>query len=156
MQESTKKKEETGDVLQLVGFQIGEEEFGVEILKVQEINRMPEISPIPNSEEYVKGVINLRGAVIPVLSLRQRMGMEEIEYDNKTRVIVVEEEGKTMGLIVDQVTEVLRLSADVVEPPPSIVVKKEAAYISGVGKHDDRLVSLLDVKRLVADVDVET
>ena len=74
MQESTKKKEEAGDVLQLVGFQIGDEEFGVEILKVQEINRMPEISPIPNAEEYIKGVINLRGAVIPVLSLRQRMG----------------------------------------------------------------------------------
>ena len=81
--------------------------------------------------------------------------MEEIDYDNKTRVIVVDEEGKTMGLIVDQVTEVLRLSSDVVEPPPSIVVRKEAAYISGVGKLDERLVSLLDVKRLVADVDVE-
>ncbi len=100
------------DLIQLVSFNIGEEEFGVDILKVQEINRMVEITRVPNAPEYVEGVINLRGKVLPIIDLRNRLKMPPKEYDKNTRIVVVELESKVIGFIVDSVNEVLRINKE--------------------------------------------
>jgi purine-binding chemotaxis protein CheW len=137
------------DDLQIVTFRVGEEDFSVSILKVQEIIRMSEITKVPRSPEFVEGVINLRGKVIPVIDLSKRFGLIAAERDNDTRTIVVDCGGKVVGLIVDSVTEVLRLSKATVEPPPDIVGGVDSDYISGVGKLDDRLVILLDIDKVL-------
>jgi len=136
------------ELLQLVSFKIGEEEFGVDILKVQEINRMVEVTRVPNAPEYVDGVINLRGKVIPIVDLRRRLGMPRKEHSKDTRIVVVELNGKITGFVVDAVSEVLRIPRSVTEPPPSIVAGIEAEYITAVGKLEDRLLILLDLERI--------
>ena len=147
----TKANATGGDeLLQLVSFKIGDEEFGVDILKVQEINRMLEVTRVPNAPEYVDGVINLRGKVIPIIDLRRRFGMERREKDKNTRIVVVELSGKVIGFVVDAVSEVLRIPRNVTEPPPSIVAGIDAEYITGVGKLEDRLLILLDLERVLS------
>lgn len=138
------------DDLQIVTFRVGEEDFSVSILKVQEIIRMSAITKVPRSPEFVEGVINLRGNVIPVIDLRKRFGLPEAERNSDTRTIVVDCGGKVVGLIVDSVTEVLRLSKATVEAPPDIVGGVDSDYISGVGKLDDRLVILLDIDKVLS------
>jgi purine-binding chemotaxis protein CheW len=137
-------------LLQLVSFKIGAEEFGVEILKVQEINRMLEVTRVPNTPHYVEGVINLRGKVIPIIDLRSRFGLERRMHDSHTRVVVVEVGGKTVGFVVDSVQEVLRIRSSVTEPPPDIVAGINSGFITAVGKLEDRLLILLDLEKIVA------
>ena len=137
------------DDLQIVTFRVGEEDFSISILKVQEIIRMCEITKVPRSPEFVEGVINLRGKVIPVIDLRKRFGLPEAERNNDTRTIVVDCDGKVVGLIVDSVTEVLRLSESTVEAAPDIVSGVDSDYVAGVGKLDDRLVILLDIDKVL-------
>jgi purine-binding chemotaxis protein CheW len=137
------------ELLQLVSFKIGDEEFGVDILKVQEINRMLDITRVPNAPPYVVGVINLRGKVIPVVELRQRFGMEHKEHDKNTRIIVMEIGGKIIGFVVDAVSEVLRIPRSVTEPPPSIAATGNSDYITAVGKLEDRLLTLLDLEKVL-------
>ena len=140
------------DELQLVSFNIGTEEFGVDILKVQEINRMVEITKVPQAPHYVEGVINLRGKVIPIVDLRKRFSLELKEHDKNTRIVVVDIGGNIMGLVVDAVSEVLRLPANTIEPPPEIVTGINSEYIKGVAKLDDRLLIFLDLSKVI-DVD---
>ncbi|MEW6418926.1 MAG: chemotaxis protein CheW [Nitrospirota bacterium] len=135
------------EILQLVTFNLGNEEYAVDILKVQEINRMVEITTIPNAPFYVEGVINLRGKVIPVINLRKRFGLDSKETDSQSRIMVVDV-GATIGLIVDSVSEVLRLSSDTIEPPPPMTAGDGSEYIKGVGKLEDRLLILLDIDRI--------
>lgn len=142
---------QTSDLLHLVGFRLGDEEFGIDILKVKEINRIVKITHIPQSPDFVEGVINLRGKIIPIIDLRKRFSMPERAYDEQTRIVVGEIEGKTVGLIVDSVSEVLRLPLNSVEPAPKIVSKDKADYIKGVGKLDDRLLMLLDIDKILID-----
>jgi len=139
-----------GDLLQLVSFHIGGEEFGLDILRVQEIIRIQALTRVPNSADFVDGVINLRGKVIPVIGLRKRFGLEDLPHDKQTRIIVVEIKGNVLGFIVDSVSEVLRIPKDTVEQPPRLG-KVEREYVSGVGKLDNRLLILLDVDRLMSD-----
>jgi len=143
----------TSELLQLVSFNLGEEEYGVDILKVQEINRMLEVTQVPNVPEYVDGIINLRGKVIPIIDLRRRFGMERKEHDKNTRIVVVELNGKTVGFVVDAVREVLRIPKSVTEPPPSIVARVDAECITAVGKLDDRLLILLDLEKVLSSGD---
>ncbi len=144
---------DSGDVLQLVTFRLGNEEFSVDILKVQEIIRLMELTRVPKAPEFIEGVINLRGKVIPVMDLRKRFSMPEAEDTSEARIIVVELESTTVGFRVDGVSEVLRLPADTVEPPPTMVSGVETEYIKGVGKLDDRLIILLDVEKVLTDKD---
>jgi len=137
-----------GAILQLVTFKLGTEEFGVDILKVQEINKMMNITKIPNAPAFFEGVINLRGKIIPIVDLRKRLGFKEQPYDKSTRIIVVELEGLVLGFIVDSVSEVLRIPENTIEPPPSMVAGIESEYIEGVGKLDDRLLILLELKKV--------
>jgi purine-binding chemotaxis protein CheW len=140
------------DLLQLVSFHVGDEEFGLDILRVQEIIRIQALTRVPNSPVFVDGVINLRGKVIPVIGLRKRLGLQELAHGKQTRIVVTEVKGTVLGFIVDSVSSVLRIPADTVEPPPR-VGKVEREYVSGVGKLDDRLLILLDVDRLMSDSD---
>lgn len=149
MSVGTKDSKNSSEILQLVGFLIGNEEFAVDILKVQEINRITQITKVPNSPEFVEGVINLRGKVIPILDLRIRMGMGKKEHDSRTRIIVVEIDQKTIGFIVDEVTEVLRIPRDVIEAPPELVSAQKSEFITGVGKLEDRLLILLDMDKII-------
>jgi len=137
-------------VLQLVSFNLGDEEYGVDILRVQEINRMVHITRVPKAPEFVEGVINLRGKVIPIVDLRKRFGLTVKPHDKNTRIIVVDIDGQTVGLIVDGVSEVLRFSMDTIEPPPAMVTGVDAEYIWGVGKLEDRLLILLDLSKVLA------
>jgi purine-binding chemotaxis protein CheW len=144
-----KVQEESGEI-QLVSFLLGEEEFGADILMVQEIIRMQPITRVPNAPHFVEGVINLRGKVIPIVDLRKRLNTEASEDTRKTRIIVVDIEGKITGFIVDSVSQVLRIAKNTIEPPPSIVIAGiESEYITGVSKLDDRLLILLDFSKIL-------
>jgi purine-binding chemotaxis protein CheW len=134
--------------LQLVTFKIGREEFGIDIQKVQEINRMIEITKIPNTPEHVEGVVNLRGKIIPIISLRTKLGFEEAEKNKSTRIMVVEVNSHILGFIVDSVSEVLRIHDAKIEPTPSITGGADAEYIQGVINLNDRLLILLNLNTL--------
>ena len=116
---------------------------------------MLDITKVPKSPEFVEGVINLRGRVIPIINLRKRFGLENKEKDKQTRIVVVNIEGKILGLVVDAVSEVLRLPADTIEPPPPMVSGVEAEYISGVGKLDNKLLILLDLNKILTSKERE-
>ncbi len=148
MEEAQKRQD--AELLQLVTFSIGEEEFGVDILKVQEIIRTMEITKVPRAPAFVEGVINLRGKVIPIIDLRRRFGLQSRKHDKHTRIIVIEISNMIVGFVVDSVSEVLRIPANTVEPPPPVVAGLESEYISGVGKLEDRLLILLDLDRLLS------
>jgi purine-binding chemotaxis protein CheW len=142
---------QTEELLQLVSFNIGQEEFGLDIQSIQEINRMVDITRVPNSPEFVSGVINLRGKVIPIIDLRKRFGFTSKEYDKNTRIIVVELNGMVVGFIVDAVSEVLRIPKSITEPPPAIVAGIGSEYITAVAKLENRLLILLDLERILKD-----
>ena len=142
-------RKQGGEVLQLVSFSVGQEEFGVDILKVQEINRMVEITRVPNASEFVSGVINLRGKVIPVIDLRRRFGIGKKDNDKNTRIIVVELTGRVLGFVVDAVNAVLRIPRSVTEPPPPMVAGIGSEYITAVGKLEDRLLILIDLEKVL-------
>jgi purine-binding chemotaxis protein CheW len=151
MEQVTKHNNETQELLQLVSFNIGVEEFGVDILRVNEIIKFIDITHLPNSPEFVEGIINLRGKVIPVIDLRIRMHFPKRKPDNSTRIMVVEVGGKTVGFIVDSVSEVLRISKDIFEAPPEIVAGINAEYISAVGKLENRILILLDLEKVLSN-----
>ncbi|MFH0734080.1 MAG: chemotaxis protein CheW [bacterium] len=145
------KRTEVDELLQLVSFKIGNEEFGIDILKVQEINRMMQITKVPNAPGFIEGVVNLRGRIIPVMDLRTRLNMPRIDHDNRTRIIVVELEGITVGFIVDEVSEVLRIPKSITEPPPAMTAGIDSDYITAVGKLEDRLLILLDLGKIFSN-----
>lgn len=147
------QKDAQDDILQLVSFNIGEEEFGVDILKVQEIIRLVEITRVPNAPDFVEGVINLRGKVIPVIDLRKRLGLSSIAANSDTRIVVVEIDTKIIGFLVDCVNEVLRISKSITEPPPAIIAGIDADYITAIGKLEDRILILLDLEKILTTTD---
>lgn len=151
-----KKDIDSKEVLQLVTFRLGNEEYSLDILKVQEIIRHMELTRVPRTPDFVDGVINLRGRVIPVIDLRKRFGLAADERTNETRIIVVDVNDAIVGFKVDAVSEVLRLPSDTVEPPPAVVSDKESEYIRGVGKMDGRLIILLDVTRILSGKETRT
>jgi len=139
-------------------FRLGEEEFGLKILKVQEIIGMQAITAIPRTPAAVKGVINLRGKVIPVIDLRLKFGMEEAEVSRKTCIIVVQvsrESGDViMGIIVDEVSEVLEISGEAIEPPPAFGTQVSTDFILGMAKTESAVKILLDLDRVLTDQDI--
>lgn len=134
---------------QLVTFQLGTEEFGIDIMKVQEIIRIPPITRVPKAPSFVEGVINLRGNVIPVVNLRVRFGMPLDEETDLSRIVVLQVAGKVFGVRVDGVTEVLRLDSASIEPPPPVALGMDSNFIRGVGKIGERLLILLNLDQLM-------
>lgn len=137
------------DSEQLVVFDLGGESYGVDIAAVNTIIRMQEITRIPRSAEFVEGVINLRGSIIPVIDLRKRFGLEVSQATKASRIVVVEAVGQMIGMIVDAVAETLRLPSDAIEPPSPVVASIDSEYLRGVGKQDNRLVILLDIEKVL-------
>jgi purine-binding chemotaxis protein CheW len=135
--------------LHLVGFRVGRETFGVPINMVREIVRLPEITAVPNSAEFIEGVINLRGKIVPVVDLRKRFRDSERETGRKTRILVAEVEGQSVGLIVNSASEVLKIPPSDVEVPRNLFSEGELNYISGVGKLNGRLILILDLTRIL-------
>lgn len=134
--------------LQLVIFRLAKEEYGLPITKVQEINRLVPITKLPQTPVFMEGIINLRGRIIPVVDLRKRFQLEVSDYNDDSRIIIVEVSGQTVGIIVDAVAEVVRLPAASVEPPPPTFIL-DAKYIQGVGKLDSRLLILLEIDQIL-------
>ncbi|HZU41194.1 MAG TPA: chemotaxis protein CheW [Terriglobales bacterium] len=135
--------------LQIVGFRIGRETYGVPITLVHEIVRVPEITPIPDAQECVEGVINLRGKIIPVIDLRKRFGQKEVTATVKNRILVTEVDKRRVGLIVDSASEVLKIPPSEIETPPSAIQDAQANCVTGVAKLQGRLVILLELSRLL-------
>jgi purine-binding chemotaxis protein CheW len=135
--------------LQVVGFRIGRETFGLPISIVREIVRVPEITSVPNAPDYIEGVINLRGRIIPIVDLRKRFGDKTVEANKKNRIVVVELETRVIGLIVHSASEVLRIPPSEIEAPHNVFQEGELNYITGVGKLNGRLVILLDLSRIL-------
>lgn len=146
--ESTKAS--ASEILQLVSFMIGNEEYAVDIFYVKEINRLSQITKVPNAPDFIEGVINLRGRIIPVIDLRIKMGLPKKGYDKDSRIIVIEDENILVGFLVDSVREVLRIPKLVIEEPPEIVTSSKTEFISSVGKLEDRLLILIDLKKILS------
>jgi len=135
--------------LQIVSFRIGRETFGLPISLVHEIVRPPEITSVPHAPEYVEGVMNLRGRIVPVIDLRRRFGGATIANNRKNRVLVVDVESKAVGLIVDSASEVLKIGEAQIEPPPNVLTDAATSYVTGVAKHQGRLIILVDLRRIL-------
>ncbi|KNZ69196.1 CheW protein [Thermincola ferriacetica] len=135
---------------QYVVFRLGKETYGLDIESVREIITMQNITEVPRTLEYIEGVINLRGRVIPVYNIRRKFGLPEEEITRASRIVVVEVEGNTIGMIVDGVSEVLRISSEMVERPSEIVCDVDTEYLAGVAKLNDKLVILLDIDKVLS------
>ncbi len=146
---AVEKHVETTGTMQLVSFRLAQEEYGIEITKVQEIILMGEITRVPQTPEYIKGLINLRSTVIPIVDLRLRFGLSREEATDETRIMVVNVAGKTIGIIVDAVSEVLRISQEQIAPPPPTVAGLGREYLTGLVKLENRLLILLDIDKIL-------
>lgn len=140
---------ESVGTMQLVSFRLAQEEYGVEITKVQEIILMGEITRVPQTPDYIKGLINLRSTVIPIVDLRLRFGLAQEAASDETRIMVVNVAGKTIGIIVDAVSEVLRISKEQIAPPPPTVAGLGREYLTGLVKLENRLLILLDIDKIL-------
>jgi purine-binding chemotaxis protein CheW len=138
------------ETIQVVSFKLGSEEYGVDIAQVQEINRMVAVTHVPRAPQFMEGVINLRGQLIPIIDLRTRFAMPRAEHTKNTRIVVTEIGAKRVGMVVDSVSEVLRLPLDQVEDAPEMLTGVDTEYIRGVGKIEDRLIILLDLARIIS------
>ncbi|MHB8882397.1 MAG: chemotaxis protein CheW [Thermodesulfovibrionales bacterium] len=134
---------------QVVRFIVGKESFGVDIASVHEIVTVPEITRVPDTPDFLEGVINLRGKIVSVVDLRKRLRINGAERHKKNRILVTEIDKKVVGLIVDEVSEVLRLNPDNIEPPPEMINSVGAEYITGVGKLEDKIIMILDMSKVL-------
>ena len=141
---------------QLVVFELANEFYGVDIGAVNTIIRMQEVTAIPRTPEFVEGVTNLRGSIIPVIDLRKRFGLEATEITKASRIVVVEAADQLLGMIVDAVAETLRLSSDAIEPPSPVIASVDAEYLRGVGKQGNRMVILLDLDKVLSAKESKT
>ncbi len=154
MSEQKEKKD-----LQVVAFCLGEEEYAVDIQKLREVVKYVNITPLPHAADFIEGIINLRGDVIPVIDLRKRFGIGTYEVDTKTRIIIVEIFGNLLGFVVDEVTEVLHFAGEQIQDPPQGMLEEDNDYIEGIGKQDSRLIIILDPEKIInseeqADLDL--
>lgn len=149
------ENEDTGQHM-FMTFQCGKEAFGIEIKYIEEIIQYQSITTIPEVEEYIKGLINLRGKIIPVIDVRMRFGMEPLEYNDRTCIIVINVDGIVVGLIIESIAKVVSIDEADILPPPSLShAEKQNKYVYGIGKTGDKVKLLLDPNRLVKDVDIE-
>jgi purine-binding chemotaxis protein CheW len=135
--------------LHIVGFQVGRETYGVPIASLHEIVRVTEITSVPDSPEYIEGVINLRGKIVSVIDLRKRFGAKQTANSKKNRILVVELNGRLTGLIVDAASDVLKIPADDVEAAPAVFQEGGLNCVTGLGKYKGRLIVLLDMNKLL-------
>jgi purine-binding chemotaxis protein CheW len=138
-----------GQVIQLVSFTLDDVEYGIDILQVHEILRIPEITRLPNTPKFICGVINLRGNVIPVVDVRERFGFRKAAVTDESRIIVIESEGKQIGLFVDNVSQVIRLNVSNIDPPSDLIEGVSEDFISGIGRLSGSLIVILSLKYIL-------
>jgi purine-binding chemotaxis protein CheW len=148
--EQKEKQHLSGEVIQVVSFRLGSEEYGVDISQVQEIIRMVEITHVPRAPHFMEGVINLRGQLIPIIDLRTRFSMQRAGQTKSTRIVVTEIGSKKVGIVVDSVSEVLNIPMEQVEDAPDMIAGVGTEYIQGVGKVANRLIILLDLTMVMS------
>jgi purine-binding chemotaxis protein CheW len=143
------------DENQFLTFQLGSELYGVDILRVQEIKGYTAVTKIPNTPPHIKGVLNLRGTIVPIVELRTKFGMPTIDYTMFTVIVVVVVKEKIMGLVVDSVSDVLNIDKKDIQVPPQFGTKVDVSFLNGIGKSGDKLVALLDMDRLLTDGEMQ-
>lgn len=165
MNESTiDKTSHASDIHQFLTFALGQEEYGVEILNIQEIKGFSTITPLPNAPVFIKGVLNLRGTIVPIIDLRKKFGMPEVELTKFTVIVVVQVQGRpiggaqagqkrTMGFIVDAVSDVLNVSGDDIQATPELHGQVDTSFINGLAKAGEKLVILLDIEKVLTVAD---
>ena len=147
MKTATAAREEVREVLVFV---LGKEEYGVDILKVQEIRGYDKVTPIPSAPDYLKGVMNLRGAIVPVIDMRVKFRMPDVRYDGFTVVVILRIAGRVIGLVVDAVSDVVAFAESEVKPAPQLGSLVDGSFIAGLATRDDRMVLLLDIEKLLS------
>ena len=145
----------TTDGSQFLTFQLGDELYGVDILRVQEIKGYTTVTRIPNTPPHIKGVLNLRGTIVPIVELRTKFGMPTIDYTMFTVIVVVVVKEKIMGLVVDAVSDVLNIDKKDIQPSPQFGARVDVSFLNGIGKSGDKLVALLNMDRLLSDGDMQ-
>jgi purine-binding chemotaxis protein CheW len=155
VKEKTKEEQYTGEEKQFVSFLIGEETYGISVLRVQEIIGMTEITHVPKTLPFVKGVINLRGSVVPVIDMRSKFRMEGREYDATTVIVIVEITGRLIGMIVDSVSDVLNIPVKSIQDTPHFSSKIETDFIEAIGQTQDALVIILDVEKIITSEEID-
>ncbi len=143
------------DPHQFLTFALGQEEYGVEILKIQEIKGFSAITPLPNTPPHVKGVLNLRGTIVPIVDLRKKFRLPEVAYDQFTVIVVVQVQGKTLGFIVDAVRDVLTVTGQDIQPTPDLAGQVDTACLNGLAKAGEKLVILLDIDQVLTAAEVQ-
>lgn len=139
---------------EFLSFTLGDEHYGVDILKVQEIRGYDAVTRLPDAPEYIKGVINLRGTIVPVIDLRLKLRLKEARYDAFTVMIVLNVEDRVVGIVVDSVSDVIPLSQEQIRPTPEFGASVDTRFISGIGTVDDRMLILLDIETLINSADL--
>lgn len=142
-------EQETIEEIKVIIFRLKNEEYGVDVNQVKSIERMERITRVPNTPPFVKGVINLRGVVIPIIDLRNRFGIELLEYNDSTRIVIVNVDDVEVGLIVDAANDVIDIPVNAIEPPPKVVGGVESKYLRGVAKLSNRLLILLNLDKVL-------
>jgi purine-binding chemotaxis protein CheW len=151
---ATQTEGSDADQVQIVTFEVGEEEFAVDILAVQEIIRVGQITRVPHSPPSVEGAVNFRGQITPVVDLRRRFGFDTVERGKDARIVIIEIHERIVGFLVDRVHEVLRINGNVIDPAPTLGNTIDSDYVRGVAKLDDRLIILLELDRLFGQKEV--
>ena len=152
--DATHEKRGTDTTQQFLTFALGQEEYGVEILKIQEIKGFSAVTPLPNAPAYVKGVLNLRGTIVPIVDLRQKFGMPEEAYTKFTVIVVVQVQEKTLGFVVDAVSDVLTVRGDAIQPTPDLHGQLDTTFLTGLaptGEQGEKLVILLDIDKIFGE-----
>ena len=145
----------TTSTSEFLSFKLGEEEYGVDILKVQEIRGYESVTRIANAPEYVKGVVNLRGTIVPIVDMRIKLGLGEPVYDEFTVVIILNIGRRVIGMVVDSVSDVTTLSGDQIRPAPPVGSSMDADYLTGIGTLEDRMLILVDIEKLMSSEEMQ-
>ena len=151
---SDKKTQAAASADEFLSFTLGDEHYGVDILKVQEIRGYDSVTRLPDAPDYIKGVINLRGTIVPVIDLRLKLHLHEARYDAFTVMIVLNVEDRVVGIVVDSVSDVIPLSAEQIRPKPEFGAAVDTRFISGIGTQDERMLILLDIETLLDTADL--
>lgn len=150
-QASTKRSEGNDQIIQWVTFRLEDETYGIEVMSVQEVLRVAEITPVPGAPDYVLGIINLRGNVVTVLDTRKRFGLPPKSTDDSSRIVIIEAGDQVVGMLVDSVAEVVYLKASEIESSPNVGNDESSRFIQGVHSQDGELLILVDVNKLLTD-----
>ncbi|WP_088032031.1 chemotaxis protein CheW [Evansella clarkii] len=137
------------NTIKVIVFQLHNEQYGVNIQQVRSIEKLQNVTPVPGTADFIKGVINLRGDITPIIDLKDRLQIGKTEYTDHTRVLIINIESIQMGLIVDNATDVLDIEESIIDAPPEVIGGVTEEYLSGVAKIDDRLLILLDIERIL-------